>query len=799
VIENPHPPLGYPYANSFEAGLDDFLQTTWEERAANPRDGSTCVLSTPTWHYWSSWNALTLAGTLDLSASVNPSITLWVRGHLWYRSWFRVHYSTDGGLNWPELTAFNRNYDWNSDSTWGKITADLSSLKVAGLRLRIYTSSDGSGGDEDIFVDGLRIGEPAPTAPTPLAPENGATVSVFRPTLTVANAYDVQWDNLTYRFEIYSDEAMTQLVAQVPAVAETVSTTSWAVDTDLLNNHQYWWRSRAFDGTNTGPWSATATFYVVQVNNPPTVPQIVSPSNGTSLWGEEAPLIWYPSTDPNAGDSIAYDLQIDNDPAFGSPEVNETGIDESHGILPQPEATTITVTLGSLTGYGSLQNFTVYYWRLRAVDNRGAASSWTTESRYFLFGNDTLAPTVSWSSPADGATLTASSVMFAGTAADDFAGLDYVQWSADGGATWRLAAGAGSWNFSYAPVQNGALQVLVRAADKAGNLSAPSPRNFVVALPDIPMNLSAWPDNSAVLLMWEAPSMAGATGYHVYRSAESRTGYARVTGAPVTGTVYTDRGLTNGVTYYYAVRAVYAGEEKGYSDEAWAVPMASGRPPFVGDLMVTRSGDNLVLNWSPLTVDTGGGSYPCPNYEIYTGDIPTFVPDILNNSNRLDVVSSSTFTVTNGALGDQPLYIHVTAADVLGEEGLWTQWRREENGQEASASPDWIAISDPAASAGGYLASATMDGTVTLTFSGTAISLSAMMGPDQGIAAVSIDAVPAGMVDLYAAARQWGSWVFHADGLVDGLHTLVYRVTGTGNGASSGTAVNLDGYLFGRR
>ncbi len=802
VAENAHGPLGYPYVNGFESGMGDLLSSQWTQSGENPREGATLLVSNSGQRlYPSAEEFVYLAGALDLRAMTAPSLVYWVRGHMYCCTQFTAQVSTNGGLTWANVGPFLQN-DWAQENTWIRHQVDLTPyIAQAALRIRFKLNDYwGAGGDANLYLDGLRIGEPAPSAPTPTAPANGSTVPVFRPTLTVANAYDVQWDNLTYRFEIYSDEAMTQLVAQVPSVAETAATTSWAVDTDLLNNHQYWWRCRASDGTNIGPWSATATFYVVQVNNPPTVPQIVSPSNGTSLWGTDAPLIWYPSTDPNVGDSVTYDLQIDNDPAFGSPEVNETGIDESHGIVPQPESTTITVTLGALGGYGNLQNFTVYYWRLRAVDNRGAASSWTSESRYFLFGNDTQAPAVSWAAPTDGATLTASPVTFSGTASDDFAGLDYIQWSVDGGASWQLAAGAGSWNFSYAPTQNGDLEVLVRAADKAGNLSTPLSRNYAVALPDIPLNLRAWPDNSAVLLTWQAPALAGASGYHVYRSITSRSGYTKVTVTPVTEFTFTDTGLTNGTPYYYAARAVYAGEEKGYSDEAWAVPMASGRPPFVGDLMVSRSGDDLVLTWNPLTVDTGGGAYACPDYEVYTGNALTFVPDILGNANRLAIVGTeATYTAIGAAVDGQTYYIHVTAADALGNEGLWTQWRREENGQEASASPDWTAIPDPAASGGGYLTSATMDGAVTLTFSGTAVSLSALMGPDQGIAAVTIDGIPFGMLDLYSAGVQWRGWVFHADGLSDGPHTLVYEVVGTKNGASSGVDVNLDGYLFGRR
>ncbi|MFD0593699.1 PHB depolymerase family esterase [Catellatospora coxensis] len=59
--------------------------------------------------------------------------------------------------------------------------------------------------------------------------------------------------------------------------------------------------------------------------------------------------------------------------------------------------------------------------------------------------------------------------------------------------------------------------------------------------------------NVSVTLSWTAVS--GATGYHVYR------GGTKVTASPVTGTSYTDGGLTASTTYSYTVRAVNAAGE----------------------------------------------------------------------------------------------------------------------------------------------------------------------------------------------------------------------------------------------
>ncbi len=53
------------------------------------------------------------------------------------------------------------------------------------------------------------------------------------------NAIDFQGDPLTYRFEVYADAGLTDLVAQVPAVASGEGTSAWPVDVNLQNNAQY--------------------------------------------------------------------------------------------------------------------------------------------------------------------------------------------------------------------------------------------------------------------------------------------------------------------------------------------------------------------------------------------------------------------------------------------------------------------------------------------------------------------------------------------------------------------------------
>jgi fibronectin type 3 domain-containing protein len=74
-----------------------------------------------------------------------------------------------------------------------------------------------------------------------------------------------------------------------------------------------------------------------------------------------------------------------------------------------------------------------------------------------------------------------------------------------------------------------------------------------------------------VALTWKASS-SHVAGYNVYRSKTPGGNYLRITPSPVPGLSYKDNTVENGVTYYYAVRAVDArGQESVDSNETSAV------------------------------------------------------------------------------------------------------------------------------------------------------------------------------------------------------------------------------------
>jgi len=118
----------------------------------------------------------------------------------------------------------------------------------------------------------------------------------------------------------------------------------------------------------------------------------------------------------------------------------------------------------------------------------------------------------------------------------------------------------------------------------------------------------------------------------------------------------------------------------------------------------------------------------------------------------------------------------------------------DERVSSVTRSSGWTAVAPPALIAGTGMSSTVAKATLTFRFIGSSVAVLAPRGPGYGKAEVLIDGRSRGVVDLYASKLQVQGSVFSLSGLVDGVHTVVVRVLGTKNAASSGTAVVVDGF-----
>lgn len=76
----------------------------------------------------------------------------------------------------------------------------------------------------------------------------------------------------------------------------------------------------------------------------------------------------------------------------------------------------------------------------------------------------------------------------------------------------------------------------------------------------------------SVALTWIASTTSTVTGYNVYRSTTSGSGYVKLNSSVVSGLNYTDSNVQSATTYYYVTTAVDSGgNESTYSNQATAV------------------------------------------------------------------------------------------------------------------------------------------------------------------------------------------------------------------------------------
>jgi fibronectin type 3 domain-containing protein/lysophospholipase L1-like esterase len=134
--------------------------------------------------------------------------------------------------------------------------------------------------------------------------------------------------------------------------------------------------------------------------------------------------------------------------------------------------------------------------------------------------------------------------------------------------------------------------------------SARAPASTVeIEPPGIPQNVRAASGNATAAISWSA--VGGAGEYRVY-ARDATAGQAwQLVQFGVTGTSWTQVLLTNGHRYEYAVTAVVAGVESGFSAVVIATPNAP-KPAAPAGVNATTTGTSIRISWSAVP---GAASY----------------------------------------------------------------------------------------------------------------------------------------------------------------------------------------------
>ena len=213
----------------------------------------------------------------------------------------------------------------------------------------------------------------APSAPNLLAPPDGSTIDHLPPRLTVGGSVDPDGDALAYYFELYytADLDSAKMAGSSPEpVPSEGAETIWTDLPSLLENTQYWWRARATDGTDFGPWSEASTFLVNTEEEEINPFSLRSPKDGAVVKTLRPMFEWERTYDPDPLQEITYALFYSADSTFEKTKVIKGLKKEIGEALPKSD----------------LMENTTYYWMVAAVLDENTLK-WAREGTWSFFVN----------------------------------------------------------------------------------------------------------------------------------------------------------------------------------------------------------------------------------------------------------------------------------------------------------------------------------------------------------------------------------------------------------------------------
>ena len=191
------------------------------------------------------------------------------------------------------------------------------------------------------------------SAPRPLEPYAGSTL-VFNgepPTLLIENAGTSGARTIWLQLEVASDTSFQQIVHQADQISLGGNgRTSYRLPAPLGAGYTYYWRTRAVDGANTGPYSSVSNFNVV----PPVVidaPVAIAPSGKITT---NKPEFKVTNGAISGTSGVVYRFEVSQAGDFSTMVAVVTAMPNGSG------STTMTL--------GELPYKTTYYWRVKGSD-----------------------------------------------------------------------------------------------------------------------------------------------------------------------------------------------------------------------------------------------------------------------------------------------------------------------------------------------------------------------------------------------------------------------------------------------
>ena len=185
--------------------------------------------------------------------------------------------------------------------------------------------------------------------------------------------------------------------------------------------------------------------------------------------------------------------------------------------------------------------------------------------------------------------------------------------------------------------------------------------------PVAPAELSALSGDHNVILSWSANTEPDLSYYNIYRSEVDGFDPSpsdSLTQAWKTVTSYTDSAVTNGVTYYYRMKAIDINYNIS-SASAAVVGTPTDLPPAAPTELAAVAGDSrITLNW------TAGDEYDLDGHIIYRNTDSTFVPTSADSIAAIPLPEIS--YVDSGLVTGLTYYYQLAAYDSSGNVSLFS-------------------------------------------------------------------------------------------------------------------------------
>jgi hypothetical protein len=193
------------------------------------------------------------------------------------------------------------------------------------------------------------------TAPAVVDPSTGAKIPVDKQpiTLTVVNASTNGVRPLSYVFDVATDADFTNKVFSRDGVAPGDGRTSLRLPDSLATGRSYYWRARAQDGANTGPYTAPINFNVFT----PVVilaPGLVSPLVNAVVDSLRPTFVVTAAPRSGPVGAVSYQIELSDNATFGNRIAVWTAAE-------QPNQTSLVTPTDLAPGQS-------YFWHVRAFD-----------------------------------------------------------------------------------------------------------------------------------------------------------------------------------------------------------------------------------------------------------------------------------------------------------------------------------------------------------------------------------------------------------------------------------------------